>query len=133
VLRQGSELAILAVGTMVLPALEAATTLAREGFDVSVVNCRFLKPYDELTLAALLQTHRQILVVEEGTIVNGFGAFMAAEIGKMDGGVRVAIHGVPDRLIDHASRKRQLALLGLDAEGIARRVRALRESEAIAG
>ncbi|HEU4563367.1 MAG TPA: 1-deoxy-D-xylulose-5-phosphate synthase, partial [Gemmatimonadaceae bacterium] len=133
VLRQGSEVAILAVGTMVLPALRAADALAAEGLSVTVVNCRFLKPYDELTLAAILQSHRQILVVEEGTVVNGFGAFMAATIERTEPAARVAVHGVPDRYIEHASRKRQLQTLGLDAEGIARQVRALHESEAIAG
>jgi 1-deoxy-D-xylulose-5-phosphate synthase len=118
---------------MVRHALAAAETLAADGLDVTVVNCRFLKPYDRLTLAAILQHHRQVLVVEEGTSVNGFGAYMAAEIERSDPQVRVTVHGVPDRWIEHASRARQLALLGLDAEGIARRVRALNESEAVAG
>src|SRR5690349_22363472 len=71
--RGGAEVAILAVGTMVLPALQAAEQLATEGLDVSVVNCRFLKPYDELTLAAVMSEHRKLLFVEEGTVVNGFG------------------------------------------------------------
>jgi 1-deoxy-D-xylulose-5-phosphate synthase len=133
VLRQGSELAILAVGTMVGNALRAAETLAEEGLDVTVVNCRFLKPYDEVTLAAILAQHRQILVVEEGTVVNGFGAYIAAVIERHDSSVRVHTHGVPDRIIYAAPRTKQLAALGLDAPGIARRVRALYESEALAG
>jgi 1-deoxy-D-xylulose-5-phosphate synthase len=133
VLRQGSEVAILAVGTMVNPALAAAETLADEGLSVTVVDCRFLKPYDEVTLAAVLAQHRYILTVEEGTVVNGFGAFMSAVIERHDSSVRVAVHGVPDRVMHAASRKRQLAACGLDAAGIANRVRALRESEAMAG
>jgi 1-deoxy-D-xylulose-5-phosphate synthase len=133
VLRHGSEIAILAVGTMVLPALEAARALEPEGFDVTVVNCRFLKPHDELTLSAVLSDHKLVLVVEEGTIVNGFGAHITAVIQQLEPSVRVSVHGVPDVIIEHAPRKRQLAKVGLDADGIARRVRALRESEAIAG
>ena len=133
VLRRGSDFAILAVGTMVLPSLAAANALAAEGLDVTVVNCRFLKPYDELTLAAIVADHRQVLVVEEGTVVNGFGASMATAIGRLDAAVRVAAHGVPDRLIEHAPRARQLTLIGLDAAGIAERVRALHETEAMAG
>ena len=133
VLRQGSELAILAVGTMVGTSLEAAERLATDGLDVTVVNCRFLKPHDEITLTAILANHRQVLVVEEGTVVNGFGAYMSAVIERQDPGVRVHTHGVPDRIIYSAPRARQLAMLGLDAEGIARRVRALHESEALAG
>jgi 1-deoxy-D-xylulose-5-phosphate synthase len=133
VLRQGSEVAILAVGTMVHTALAAAGTLAAEGLDVTVVNCRYLKPYDEVTLAAVLAHHKQILVVEEGTIVNGFGAFMSGVIARHDSAVRVHTHGVPDRIVYAASRAKQLAALGLDAAGIAERVRALHESEALAG
>ena len=133
VLRRGSEVAILAVGTMVAPSVAAAESLAADGLDVTVVNCRYLKPYDQVTLAAILADHRQILVVEEGTVVNGFGAFMSAVIARQDAGVRVHTHGVPDRIIYAAPRTKQLAELGLDAAGIAERVRALHESEALAG
>ena len=129
----GAEVAILAVGTMVVPAVEAAASLAAEGLDVSVVNCRFLKPYDELTLAAVMSEHRKLLVVEEGTVVNGFGAYMASVVQRLDPDVRVAVHGVPDRIVYAASRARQLASCGLDAVGIAARVRALHESEALTG
>jgi 1-deoxy-D-xylulose-5-phosphate synthase len=125
--------AILAVGTMVIPSVEAAASLAAEGLDVTVVNCRFLKPYDELTLAAVMSEHRRLLVVEEGTVINGFGAYIASVVQRLDPDVRVAVHGVPDRVIYAASRARQLASCGLDASGIAARVRALHESEALTG
>jgi 1-deoxy-D-xylulose-5-phosphate synthase len=133
VLRQGGEVAILAVGTMVAPALAAADALAGEGLSVTVVDCRFLKPYDQVTLAAVLAEHRYVLTVEEGTVVNGFGAFISAVIERHDPTVRVSVHGVPDRIVYAAARKRQLAACGLDASGIADRVRALHESEAMAG
>jgi 1-deoxy-D-xylulose-5-phosphate synthase len=86
-----------------------------------------------VTLAAVLAEHKHILVVEEGTVVNGFGAFISSVIARHDSTVRVAVHGVPDRIIHAASRARQLALCGLDATGIANRVRALLETEAMAG
>jgi 1-deoxy-D-xylulose-5-phosphate synthase len=133
VLRKGADVAILAVGTMVLPSLGAAAALASEGLHVTVVNCRYLKPHDELTLAAVVGDHKQVLVVEEGTVVNGFGAYIGREIAQLDPAVRVSTLGVPDRFITQASRARQLAGTGLDAEGIAKRVRALHESEAVAG
>jgi 1-deoxy-D-xylulose-5-phosphate synthase len=133
VLRQGREFAILAAGTMVLPSLAAAESLAAEGLDVTVVNCRFLKPYDEVTLNAIAATHKHILTVEEGTVINGFGAYMATVIGAIDPAIRVGVHGVPDRYIEQAPRKVQLKWTGLDAAGIATRVRALLESEAVAG
>ena len=132
VLRRSGEFAIFAVGTMVLPSLVAAESLAADGINVTVVNCRFLKPYDEVTLSAVLSDHKHVLVVEEGTVVNGFGAFMSAVIGRHDPSVRVAVHGVADRIVHAAPRVRQLAQFGLDATGIAARVRALHESEAMA-
>jgi len=113
--------AILAVGTMVLPSLEAAEILTASGANVTVVNCRYLKPHDERALAEIVRDHRSILVVEEGTVVNGFGAHMTAVIGEMDPSVRVVTHGVPDDFVDQAPRAVQLAGLGLDARGIARR------------
>jgi 1-deoxy-D-xylulose-5-phosphate synthase len=133
VLRQGSEYAIFAVGTMVNQALAAADALAADGIRVTVVNCRFMKPYDEVTLAAVLAHHKHVLVVEEGTVVNGFGAYMSTVIARYDSTVRVVAHGVPDRVIHAAPRARQLALCGLDAAGIADKVRSLLESEAMAG
>jgi len=133
VLRKGRDVAILAVGTMVNPSLAAAELLARDGLNVTVVNCRYLKPYDESTLAAVLAGHQRVLIVEEGTVVNGFGAFMSAIIERHDESVRVLTHGVPDRVIVAASRARQLAECGLNPEGIADRVRAMLESEALAG
>ena len=132
-LRQGSEVAIVAVGTMVERSLDAAEQLAGEGLDVTVVNCRFLKPHDEVTLAAVMAHHRHLLVVEEGTVVNGFGAYMTAVVARHDASVRVTALGVPDRIVYAASRARQLAACGLDVAGIAAQVRALHESEAMAG
>ena len=133
VLRKGRDFAILAVGTMVLPSLAAAEALAAEGLDVTVVNCRYMKPYDDATLAAILADHSQILTVEEGVCTNGFGAYMASIIQRQSPHARTSVHGVPDMIVYAAPRKKQLASLGLDAAGIADRVRALRESEALAG
>ncbi len=133
VVRKGTDFAILAVGTMVNQSLLAAEALAAEGLNVTVVNCRYLKPYDALTLSALLADHKQMLVVEEGTVVNGFGAYMAQVVSKLDASVRVTAHGIPDRFIYAASRLRQMAMCGLDADGIANKVRSLHETEALAG
>ena len=133
VLRQGRDVAILAVGTMVNLALAAADLLAADGLDVTVVNCRYLKPYDEVTLNAILANHTHVLTVEEGTVVNGFGAFISSVMHRQAPTVRTAVHGVPDRIIYSAPRQKQLSSLGLDPAGIADRVRALHDSEALAG
>ncbi len=120
VVRKGSGLAILAVGTMVLPAVAAAQRLSAEGTEVSVVNCRFLKPYDREVFERIVASHEAFLMVEEGTVVNGFGAFMAHEITSFAGERSVAVEamGIPDRFIEHGPRKELLAEIGLDADGI---------------
>jgi 1-deoxy-D-xylulose-5-phosphate synthase len=114
-------IAILAVGTMVLPSLAAADILGESGISATVVNCRYLKPHDTRVLAEVVRDHRSVLVVEEGTVVNGFGAHMSAVIGELDPSVKVVCHGVADDFVDQAPRLKQLAGLGLDAHGIARR------------
>ena len=130
-LREGGEIALLAVGTMVLPAVAAAEQLAADGIDCSVVNCRFLKPLDEAMLASLTRTHRILVTIEEGTIVNGFGAHLAERLQTTTPDVRVVALGVPDKLMEQAPRADQLAAFGLTADGIARRVSALAHEESL--
>jgi 1-deoxy-D-xylulose-5-phosphate synthase len=130
-LRQGREVAILGVGTMVQPSLGAADLLRAEGLDCTVVNARFLKPLDRAMLEELLRDHRVLVTVEEGTVVNGFGAYLAETIQALAPDVRVIALGVPDRLVEQAPRADQLAAFGLTAEGIARRVTALHGEESV--
>jgi 1-deoxy-D-xylulose-5-phosphate synthase len=130
-LRQGKDIAILAVGTMVPPAVEAAELLAQDGIDCAVVNCRFMKPMDGSMLESLAQQHRVIVTVEEGTIVNGFGAYLAETLQTTHPEVRVVALGVPDRLIEQAPRAEQLDSFGLTAAGIARRIAALQHEESL--
>src|SRR5918995_1497321 len=130
-LRRGKDVAILAAGTMVLPAVEAADLLATDGIDCAVVNCRFLKPMDTAMLESLVQQYRIMVTVEEGTIVNGFGAYLAETLQTTHPEVRVVALGVPDRLIEQAPRAEQLELFGLTATGIARRITALQHEESL--
>jgi 1-deoxy-D-xylulose-5-phosphate synthase len=135
VVREGRDLAVLAVGTMVLSALEAAAALAEEGIEATVVNCRFVKPYDREVLARILAGHDAILTVEEGAVSNGFGAYLTREI-HADPGLpdpaRIRTHGIPDRFLEHGPRGVLLAELGLDAEGIRERMASLVRRDAAA-
>ena len=127
VLRQGKGIAVLAVGTMVLPALDAAERLAAEGIDATVVNCRYLKPYDKAVFRQVMKDHGVVLTVEEGAVLNGFGAFMAREadgfLGR--GEIQMDAMGIPDTFIEHGSRSELLGELGLDTAGIEARLRRL--------
>ena len=131
VLRKGKDCALLAVGVMCRPALEAAQTLAADGLDVTVVNCRFLKPIDREVLDALTHEHKLLVTVEDGVVVNGFGAYIAALVQTTAVDVRVVPLGVPDRTYEHAPRAEQLEAVGLTGDGIAARVRALAAEESL--
>ena len=128
-LRQGRDCAILAVGVMCEPALAAADLLAKDGLDVSVVNCRFLKPMDAAMLETVLHDHRVLVTVEDGAVVNGFGAALAARVAELAPEARVGVLGVPDRTWEHAARAAQLAAAGLTPDGIADKVRRLAPRE----
>src|SRR5438477_1110915 len=130
-LRKGKDCAILAVGVMCKPAVEAAELLAADGLDVSVVNARFLKPMDREILEGLSPTHKLLVTVEDGTVVNGFGAALAALVQTTAPDVRVVALGVPDRTYEHAPRAQQLADVGLTGAGIAARIRALAAEESL--
>jgi 1-deoxy-D-xylulose-5-phosphate synthase len=133
VLRQGKECAILGVGVMCPPAMEAAALLKPDGFDVTVVNCRFLKPLDRALLETLVRDHKILVTVEDGTAVNGFGASLAAVVQEIAPDVRVVVMGADDRTYEHASRQAQLAEVGLTGRGIADRVRVAAAQESTVG
>lgn len=118
-LRSGKELAILAIGHTVLPALRAAEDLAALGIDAAVVNARFVKPLDRELLRSVLQKASHVLTVEDHAVAGGFGSavleFMAAE-GIAGGHVRCL--GVPDRFIPHGTQDELRRFCGFDREGI---------------
>jgi 1-deoxy-D-xylulose-5-phosphate synthase len=124
-LRDGGEIALVAYGSMVHPALEAATHLAREGIETTVINARFAKPLDSALLLALARTKRLIVTVEEAYLAGGFGAAVLEllEENGMQDKVRLVRMGVPDRIVTHGDAKLLLAKYGLDADGIYTRVK----------
>ena len=132
ILRNGADCVLLAVGAMVLPALQAADALEGDGIRCTVVNCRFLKPFDHLILEEMVRSHPVVLTLEEGQLTNGFGSFIAREINTLGPGPspKISAIGLPDEFIDHGSREALLADLGLDVAGIISRVRELIVSKA---
>ena len=120
ILRRGSDIVFLATGTMVSAASEAAEALASRGIQAEVVNCRFLKPYDRDVLKDVAERHRRVITIEEGAVVNGFGAYMTKELSALvlERTIEVRCLGLPDRFIEHGAREVLLRDLGLDAEGI---------------
>jgi 1-deoxy-D-xylulose-5-phosphate synthase len=128
----GSDVALVAYGSMVHPSLQAAERLAKDGVEATVVNARFAKPLDASLLLALARTKRLIVTVEEAYLAGGFGSAvleLLEENGLQDS-VRVVRMGIPDRWVTHGDAKLLLAKYGLDADGIYTRVRrCVEESE----
>lgn len=119
VLKEGKDLLILATGSMVYPALEAASELFPEGIETEVVNCRVLKPLDEKSLLSSLKRFDKVITVEENALNGGFGSAVAEYIlEKGLGKIHLKRLGIPDKFIQHGSRKVLLNILGLDKEGI---------------
>lgn len=119
------DVAVLALGSMVYPAMRAAENLKKDGIEATVVNARFVKPLDAELILALAQTKRVIVTVEEAYLAGGFGSAvmeLLEENGLLDR-VRVVRMGVSDRIITHGDPKLLLAKYGLDADGIYTRVK----------
>jgi 1-deoxy-D-xylulose-5-phosphate synthase len=124
-LREGSDGAVLALGTMVYPALEAAALLeAEQGISLSVVNARFVKPLDGTLILELARKFSRIITVEENALQGGFGSAVL-ELLEESGlsGVRVLRLGYPDSPIPQGEQHELRAMLGLDVPGIAASIR----------
>jgi len=116
--RRGRDIALVAFGSLVAPALKAA-----ESLDASVADMRFVKPLDIELLKDLVQGHRLLVTLEENAIAGGAGAAVAEALAELGLCVPVLHLGLPDRFIEHGDPAKMLADCGLDASGIEARVR----------
>ena len=116
--RQGEKLAILAFGTLLTPALEAA-----EKLNATVVNMRWVKPLDVELLAQIAQSHERIVTVEEGCILGGAGSAVGEALQTLQINLPVLQLGLPDDFIEQGDPAKLLALQGLDALGIEAAIR----------
>ena len=127
IVREGQGTAILSLGTRLADVMRAAEQLEDDIGPVTVADARFAKPMDTDLLDRLAQNHARLLIVEENS-QGGFSAHVLqylANAGHLDGGLTVRCLSLPDRLIDHDSQAGQLALAGIDADGIAETLRVM--------
>ena len=116
--RKGRQVAILAFGTMLAPALGAA-----EQLNATVANMRFIKPLDTALVTELAASHELIVTIEEGCIMGGAGSAVAEALAAA-GIVKPLLQlGLPDKFIDHGDAQQLLAQCGLDADGIVSSIR----------
>jgi 1-deoxy-D-xylulose-5-phosphate synthase len=119
-LRDGDDAAILAVGSMVYPAWKAADILDKDGIHATLINCRFLKPFDEAMLDEILAKHKNIITIEEGAVCGGFGYYISAYAQEKNySDIRFKHLGLPDQFLTHDTREHLLVEFGLSVEGIA--------------
>jgi 1-deoxy-D-xylulose-5-phosphate synthase len=124
VVREGSRVALLSLGTRLAECLAAAELLGQRGLSTTVADARFAKPLDEALILRLAREHEILVTVEEGS-VGGFGSHvlhLLARSGLLDGGLKVRTLTLPDLFQEHDKPETMYALAGLDAAGIVRTV-----------
>ncbi|MEP7132637.1 MAG: transketolase C-terminal domain-containing protein, partial [Acidobacteriota bacterium] len=126
ILSEGGDVCLLAYGSMVPVAVEAASLLAARGVSCGVANARFAKPLDKELLARVFAMAPRIVTVEEHLAAGGFGSGVLEAAQALGlGASRVKIHAVPDQFVEHSPQAMQRKNFGLDPEGIAQRVLAM--------
>jgi len=124
VLTEGKDILIIAIGSMVYPALEAARRIREDDVHVTVVNARFVKPLDEELIVSLVKKIKKVITIEENVLDGGFGSAVLELMERnaiLDS--RVKRIGVPDRFIEHGPQQLLRSRYGLDEEGIIRAIK----------
>lgn len=122
-LKDGMDIAIVACGNTVYPALSAAIELEGEGIHCSVINGRFVKPMDREMLLSLAQEVPKILTVEENVLIGGFGSGVMEMLSEEGITVPVKRLGIPDVFLPHGSQGSLRKSIGIDKEGIKKSIK----------
>lgn len=118
-LSTGDAICVLAVGSMVNIALEANQKLREtRNTSVSVINCRYIKPMDTKLIDELSNEHKYLITLEEGAAIGGFGSMVLDYTNSKSSIVKVHVHGIEDKFVEHGTRDELLADTGLDADSV---------------
>jgi len=129
---EGDDVLVIAVGSMVGPAIEASQMLAEEGVSVGVLDARFIKPLDRKLILEKATAAGKVVTVEEGVLAGGFGSAvleLLCDEGIQD--VTMSRLGIPDDFVEHGTRAELIEEHGLCPEGIAAQCRAMLEGNAV--
>ena len=124
ILKQGSKIAILSLGTRLGEAMQAASDLDNLGLSTTVADARFIKPLDKKLIRQLADEHEVLITIEEGAR-GGFGAFVLEELatsGRLENGLKVRIMTLPDLFIDQDTPEKMYKIAKLDAQAIVEKV-----------
>lgn len=124
-LKQGSDVCIWAVGSMVDEAMKAAADLEEYGISAGVVNMRFVKPLDSELLVKTAQQYKNIVTMEEGSLKGGAGSAVLEVLNEngMLQTVKVLNLGIPDKYIPHGAKPLLMRDIGLDHESVVKRIK----------
>ena len=112
-LTEGNDIAILAVGSMVDVAQNTLKLLKNDNINITLVNCRFIKPIDEKMLENIFKSHKTIITIEEGTVLGGFGSSILEYASLKNITANIKVLGIPDQFIQHGPRSELLDDIGL--------------------
>jgi 1-deoxy-D-xylulose-5-phosphate synthase len=121
IIKTGSDLAIIAIGSAVVPSLEAAWILNKKGIDCAIVNARFAKPLDSDLILETVSKTKRLVTVEENALAGGFGSAVLSLLSSI-AGVRALRIGIPDEFVEHGPQELLRANYSLNADGIAQRI-----------
>ncbi|HVO72638.1 MAG TPA: 1-deoxy-D-xylulose-5-phosphate synthase, partial [Ignavibacteriaceae bacterium] len=122
IIREGTDAALLAVGTMVDYAIKAAANLEAENISCRVINMRFIKPLDYELLEETAEKFGTIFTLEENALCGGFGSSITEYLSDKNLKNNIIRIGLPDKFIDHGTQEELHHLLGIDPEGISQKV-----------
>jgi len=122
-LREGADGVLIALGSMVYPAMDAAADLAAEGLDLTVMNARFVKPLDAELILQLAKRFGKLIALEENAMQGGFGTAVLELLEEQGVRAQVLRIGFPDQYIEQGEQHELRAMHGLDKAGIAKTVR----------
>jgi len=121
-LKEGKDVLIIAVGSMVYPSLDAAKILSEKGIDAAVINARFIKPIDDALIRKEMEGKKLIVTVEENAVNAGFGSAVLEFLQAINAKKRILNIGIPDKFVEHGNPELLRENLGLCCKGIAKRV-----------
>lgn len=116
--KTGQDVTLVAIGSMVQTALEAAEMLKNYGLDAEVINARYVKPLDEKLLSFCAQKTKHLVTLEDHVTAGGFGSAVLEWLHRTGQKAEVLTLGYPDQFIEHGSRSQLLHHYGLDAAGV---------------
>ncbi|MCK4777141.1 MAG: hypothetical protein KAS39_02115, partial [Actinomycetia bacterium] len=121
-IRAGKDIAIYAVGRFVDIGLKTADRLRGKGYNATVINARFIKPVDEHLIEELSETHKLIVIMEDNSVIGGFGDAVLEVLAKKGILINTLNLGIPDNFITHGAVKDLFNEIGLTEESMADKI-----------